>query len=101
RHTRFSRDWSSDVCSSDLAPLNSKGIDQGAHGINGALGVLAVNGDNTGKVINLRKQLELADFLFAHRGKVIPQQLHDDKAVRLRSEERRVGKEGRCRWSPY
>src|SRR5690606_39362248 len=24
RHTRFSRDWSSDVCSSDLAPLPAK-----------------------------------------------------------------------------
>src|SRR5690606_40772540 len=24
RHTRFSRDWSSDVCSSDLAPHKSK-----------------------------------------------------------------------------
>src|SRR5690606_39658938 len=25
RHTRFSRDWSSDVCSSDLAPLPTSG----------------------------------------------------------------------------
>src|SRR5690606_41180701 len=29
RHTRFSRDWSSDVCSSDLSPPRSRG-DTGA-----------------------------------------------------------------------
>src|SRR5690606_11586424 len=27
RHTRFSRDWSSDVCSSDLSQLNREGSD--------------------------------------------------------------------------
>src|SRR5690606_4200861 len=26
RHTRFSRDWSSDVCSSDLYPLRGRGV---------------------------------------------------------------------------
>src|SRR5690606_39348481 len=26
RHTRFSRDWSSDVCSSDLKTLREKGV---------------------------------------------------------------------------
>src|SRR5690606_36182254 len=29
RHTRFSRDWSSDVCSSDLAEVNSRKIIDG------------------------------------------------------------------------
>src|SRR6266511_3803051 len=59
RHTRFSRDWSSDVCSSDLGFLlngrqvKMRGVDRGAPG-----------------------GLD-------------------------RSEERRVGKECRSRWSPY
>src|SRR5690606_40253660 len=26
RHTRFSRDWSSDVCSSDLGPRTARGV---------------------------------------------------------------------------
>src|SRR5690606_15799040 len=29
RHTRFSRDWSSDVCSSDLPPGDSRGMNAG------------------------------------------------------------------------
>src|SRR5690606_39687924 len=28
RHTRFSRDWSSDVCSSDLGPAGGGGLDR-------------------------------------------------------------------------
>src|SRR6266702_5332273 len=60
RHTRWPRDWSSDVCSSDLG---GTGLERDA----------------------LRRLL-----------------LHDARpAVSLRSEERRVGKECRSRWSPY
>src|SRR2546429_5126897 len=72
RHTRCSRDWSSDVCSSDL------GIEAQAHGADrqaGGLGVLAL-------------AAELGREGLAH-------------AVLERSEERRVGKECRSRWSPY
>src|SRR6266511_3544837 len=32
RHTRFSRDWSSDVCSSDLAPCGGVPVDRSARG---------------------------------------------------------------------
>src|SRR5437016_13633730 len=64
RHTRLVSDWSSDVCSSDLA-----------------LAALRL-----GNAVN-------------------PQRLVDDLARRHarieRSEERRVGKECRSRWSPY
>src|SRR5690606_39917362 len=44
RHTRFSRDWSSDVCSSDLAALSPDAAGQGASGP-GAVGQTAT-GDN-------------------------------------------------------
>src|SRR6266511_5870169 len=41
RHTRFSRDWSSDVCSSDLRWAISKAdrrhVDEGSHGEDGHL----------------------------------------------------------------
>src|SRR5207302_8260756 len=59
RHTSFSRDWSSDVCSSDLAWEAAAEAARQA-GI---------------RVVHLRTGL-------------------------VRSEERRVGKECRCRWWP-
>src|SRR5947209_8143520 len=69
RHTRYWRDWSSDVCSSDLIP---KRLDQ-------ALGNLLVGDDLPSLVVELAGQ---------------------DLIVRVdRSEERRVGKECRSRWS--
>src|SRR5438105_9380460 len=57
RHTRSTRDWSSDVCSSDL-------------------------------VVN------------KHRGDLSVQSVPGDTRFQVRSEERRVGKECRYRWSP-
>src|SRR5438270_13147572 len=70
RHTRFDCDWSSDVCSSDLAVRRVKQV-------------LA------GGAANPFVLLDAAD----------------GKELRLwgghRSEERRVGKECRSRWSPY
>ena len=63
------RDWSSDVCSSDLRP----------------------------SVDTLQIQIRLGEDSL-----VIPQcQPPIDSETRLRSEERRVGKECRSRWSPY
>src|SRR5699024_12144684 len=71
RHTRSKRDWSSDVCSSDLGVGGSLIINNqiwhGAHLYGGEFGFMIIDG----------KQLS-----------------------ELRSEERRVGKEGRCRMWP-
>src|SRR5215217_9095407 len=61
RHTSYWRDWSSDVCSSDLLPAAS------------------VSGAPTESPIN-------------------PARTYPSGS---RSEERRVGKECRSRWSPY
>src|SRR3712207_8103244 len=69
RHTRYWRDWSSDVCSSDLA----------RHERCEDAGVLRVGG------------VDLWTDLLVEA--VLP-------GV-ARSEERRVGKECRSRWSPY
>src|SRR5947209_10704060 len=86
RHTRYWRDWSSDVCSSDLAPRDGPpGLDREvaqAHVIvaeAGEIAELAADG--------LAGQLEDPGVHLAH---------HAD-----RSEERRVGKECRSRWSAY
>src|SRR5438876_3524493 len=61
RHTRWTGDWSSDVCSSDLPESDSR--------------VARVRARNPRRA----RQLEPKE----------------------RSEERRVGKECRCRWLPY
>src|SRR5215203_6754426 len=100
RHTRYWRDWSSDVCSSDLGLLVRAGRglvrDQVAE-----LGGVAVVPDR------LVEGDELLGGAHDHVGldRVDPGQLGDllDRriAVALRSEERRVGKECRSRWSPY
>src|SRR3712207_6920456 len=91
RHTRYWRDWSSDVCSSDLVPpefsLTTESIDDQRH-------VVAVSGE-----IDLFTAPELKSALgealeSGHTRIVVD-------LTRTRSEERRVGKECRSRWSPY
>src|SRR5690606_39452191 len=92
RHTRFSRDWSSDVCSSDL-------------GFSGL--VNAPTG--SGKTYSLMVPI-VTDFMERHPTEKARKNagLHAvwitpiralSKEIELRSEERRVGKESRSRWS--
>src|SRR5690349_23686814 len=71
RHTRSLRDWSSDVCSSDL-PDN-------------------LDPDEQVKVKDIRTRCPHLDALAGHV----------TAFAEMRSEERRVGKECRSRWSPY
>src|SRR3712207_8030420 len=87
RHTRYWRDWSSDVCSSDLRVV-----------LRHRLAVRAVE----------QEAQALDDGLTFGRGGPLPDLRHVRLAeeqsrvlARLRSEERRVGKECRSRWSPY
>src|SRR5690606_41083315 len=78
RHTRFSRDWSSDVCSSDLVEPDAATYN------------LSV--ENTRQAITPKTKAILVVHLYG--------QLAEMPAL-MRSEERRVGKECRSRWSPY
>src|SRR2546426_5037727 len=74
RHTRLQGDWSSDVCSSDLAPCQcfSPGENQTT---------------SPGRISSIGPPQRCA---------------RPQPAVTIRrSEERRVGKECRSRWSPY
>src|SRR3712207_8465156 len=87
RHTRYWRDWSSDVCSSDLAAVATRLGQVGAN-----ISRLQVRlRDEDGAVVDFLVELpvegRMADVV---RG-----------LDALRSEERRVGKECRSRWSPY
>src|SRR5207302_2480363 len=93
RHTRFSRDWSSDVCSSDLsiAFLARQG-----QSVSWSLVQFPIRG-------YLFDLISVANFPWAEpmppiiridgRGKV---NMGSENGTR--SEERRVGKEGRARW---
>src|SRR5690606_41050665 len=92
RHTRFSRDWSSDVCSSDL-PMHHLVIGEGQIGraiIDRAL----AEGDS----VTVLRRSAAAPEPGARR---VTGDLLDPAVLReARSEERRVGKAGRTRWSP-
>src|SRR5256886_5478781 len=88
RHTRFDCDWSSDVCSSDLPVAAPKVAIEFARTnerfviLGGSMGKTVLNVDGVKALAALPSLDEL-------RGKIV------------RSEERRVGKECRSRWSPY
>src|SRR5207249_7274558 len=94
RHTRSKRDWSSDVCSSDLDQIGVRVADDAV-------------GERGGPVRQgvARAQRQLAIQHAADRGVLV-----DDVATGVanvnaavkdseRSEERRVGKECRARWA--
>src|SRR3712207_7763658 len=87
RHTRYWRDWSSDVCSSDL-PIAL--IDQG-----GPVIALATRGHVRSKVVSNIQEVK------ARGAVVLVVATEGDTEIKARSEERRVGQECRSRWSPY
>src|SRR2546426_2353361 len=71
RHTRLQGDWSSDVCSSDLRAIAGECLAAGRH--------CFIEKPFTTTVA----------------------EAYELEAATRRSEERRVGKECRSRWSPY
>src|SRR5690606_39815901 len=96
RHTRFSRDWSSDVCSSDLSSV---------------LNIMAITVDHQTCLppLNLASSgitMTTANFTWtavsgatSYEYAVTTTATPPDSGagITMRSEERRVGKEGRCR----
>src|SRR3712207_8148469 len=85
RHTRYWRDWSSDVCSSDLPGPFAGPFPSGAPAI--AADAAARAGVDVALIATVGKD---------PFGRLLVERLSGD-----RSEERRVGKECRSRWSPY
>src|SRR3712207_8075876 len=85
RHTRYWRDWSSDVCSSDL---NREELLQKA-------------GFGFGKVSTGPISSEQKVFYTDQVRQYPYDPARAEKMLDERSEERRVGKECRSRWSPY
>src|SRR5256885_11467006 len=87
RHTRLQGDWSSDVCSSDLEQITERGLGNG-------ISILIFGGIAAGLPSSIGGLLELV-----RTGAMSI--LAAIFIVLVRSEERRVGKECRSRWSPY
>src|SRR2546430_4182575 len=86
RHTRFDCDWSSDVCSSDLMNHHVPALHVGTtHRARGRIFAHEVRAGG------LHDGIEMADQEKPYRPRL----------AAMRSEERRVGKECRSRWSPY
>src|SRR5256885_6535778 len=87
RHTRLQGDWSSDVCSSDLRES------QGGNAI-GVIGSNRTTNEENYLLQKFARSVLGTNNIDHHRTADYP-------AFAKRSEERRVGKECRSRWSPY
>src|SRR5260370_11446521 len=87
RHTRFKCDWSSDVCSSDLRGrfLSLRNED--------FVVAARLDGASEPRIIFRHIAPSFVSHIIAEVSLAIPNM--------IRSEERRVGKECRSRWSPY
>src|SRR2546430_10065981 len=86
RHTRFDCDWSSDVCSSDLCALVAAELRARPEG-------LKVGAYTSPHLVSVQERIEVD-------GVPIGEEAFAEWTT-FRSEERRVGKECRSRWSPY
>src|SRR5690606_40023152 len=93
RHTRFSRDWSSDVCSSDL-------VDEGraVKDFEGGSKQVMLVSDGTGRLASEKREQGAQTFSSglqdASNGRTQFGEERIHFGVELRSEERRVGQEG-------
>src|SRR2546421_5295804 len=88
RHTRSDRDWSSDVCSSDLVFRAGVLVEED---------LAFLRREPVRPILSLLLRQLLQLLLLAVFALFVLFHLTRD----LRSEERRVGKECRSRWSPY
>src|SRR5260370_5972116 len=88
RHTRFKCDWSSDVCSSDLGPTT---VEYRVEVRDKPARTAAKDLPAPATLSEGKKVIDLNRF----------PRLESGVTAAGRSEERRVGKECRSRWSPY
>src|SRR5690606_40483001 len=98
-HTRFSRDWSSDVCSSDLPGVNIliKSTSRGTvTDLDGRFSIEVPNGQTLvfSSIGFQNQEITIGPNTSTPLNVVL-----EESATDLgRSEERRVGKESGCRW---
>src|SRR5690606_40073092 len=98
RHTRFSRDWSSDVCSSDLACFHA------IHPVS-AEAAAFIRQKSTYLTVKkgrfIRSALDKEEKLYFIVKGCVRCFIKDEGREITRSEERRVGKECRCGWAQW
>src|SRR5690554_7186662 len=87
RHTRCGRDWSSDVCSSDL--------------LTELFFQTKISYNEEAQAILSESQVPEVLTTFKNKLNVLENWEPLEIKAAVRSEERRVGKECRSRWSPY
>src|SRR5690606_39704315 len=93
RHTRFSRDWSSDVCSSDLRQ------DQALEQVRATVRSASLAAESA--YLQLTASLQQVRALEQALQSIRTNERSTQRGVELgRSEERRVGKGGRARGAP-
>src|SRR5690606_40462473 len=96
RHTRFSRDWSSDVCSSDLESVpaeTSIKVETQLSFDGGSTWEDYEEATNGKGIPGINQQTDLSNALLRYKAILTT----NDDTVTPRSEERRVGKECRSR----
>src|SRR5207253_4926218 len=94
RHTSWPRDWSSDVCSSDLGPELIRGpVAETQVGVDVDSGVFGAGQHGGNLRLPLRRSVDTLRTLLCD-------DLHPQRPPK-RSEERRVGKDCRTRWTQY
>src|SRR5690606_39451750 len=92
RHTRFSRDWSSDVCSSDLHCVGAVALEPQRREWHSLLREIFASPK---REVELRRVLETDSFYGSKAALAWHMHANGELANALdRSEERRVGKEG-------
>src|SRR2546430_17146856 len=98
RHTRFDCDWSSDVCSSDLGPYLWGHALRLPRRVGGGIRLVARTNNGLESLFHTIKHGERR----RSGRKILTQdfEILPPAAALARSEERRVGEEGRSRWSP-
>src|SRR5207249_5453453 len=97
RHTRSKRDWSSDVCSSDLKALL---FDSWFDVYRGVLVLVRLIDGEVRRGMKIRLMSNGQVYPIESVGVLNPKMKEVDRllAGEVRSEERRVGKEWRSRW---
>src|SRR5207302_7388798 len=99
RHTRFSRDWSSDVCSSDLGrPSTPDQKEIQRRGETPRRSASKSTGLTRLTQFPESQYRVACPFAALYSGGVVRYH-RSPRSQGFRSEERRVGKEGRARWS--